>query len=107
MNRNATQNVRPSFAAAQSIIAGEQKYTQIRARILAIYAFPHNTGNNNPQFAARDLASITRPQAKAVEVGLPAARVVRLPNANHYIFQSNEADVLREMDVFIRGLPQP
>jgi hypothetical protein len=31
--------------------------------------------------------------------------VVRLPNANHYVFMSNEADVLREMRAFINGLP--
>lgn len=105
-NRPATQKLRPGFAAAQSIIAGEKKYTQIHARILAIYAIPHDTGNNNPRFAARDLASITGPQAKAVEVGLPSARVVRLQNANHYIFQLNEADVLREMNAFICGLPR-
>ena len=41
---------------------------------------------------------------KAFESGLPAARVVRIPNANHYVFLSNEADVLREMNTFIAGL---
>jgi hypothetical protein len=35
---------------------------------------------------------------------LPNARVVRLPNANHFVFVSNEADVLREMNAFIAGL---
>jgi hypothetical protein len=29
---------------------------------------------------------------------------VKLPHANHYVFDSNEADVLREMDAFIAGL---
>ena len=43
-------------------------------------------------------------QAKAFESGVPTARVVRIPHANHYVFQSNEADVLREMDAFIGGL---
>jgi len=32
---------------------------------------------------------------------VPGARVVRLPNANHYVFISNEADVLREMRAFL------
>jgi hypothetical protein len=31
---------------------------------------------------------------------------VRLPNANHYVFNSNEADVLREMNAFIATLPK-
>jgi hypothetical protein len=36
-------------------------------------------------------------QAKAFERGVPSARVVRLTHANHYVFKSNEAGVLREM----------
>jgi non-heme chloroperoxidase len=31
--------------------------------------------------------------------------VVRLPNASHYIFLSNEVDVLREMNAFLAKLP--
>jgi len=31
--------------------------------------------------------------------------VVRLPHADHYVFRSNEADVLREVNAFIAGLP--
>jgi pimeloyl-ACP methyl ester carboxylesterase len=43
-------------------------------------------------------------QAKAFEEGVPGARVVRLANADHYVFLSNEADVLRELRAFIAGL---
>jgi len=43
-------------------------------------------------------------QAKSIEDGLPGARVVKLPGANHYVYLSNEADVLREMRAFVRGL---
>lgn len=100
------QPTKPGLAAAQSIMAGVQKYTKIQAPILAIYALPHDTKPKNPQFEARDLTSITGPQAKAFETGLPSARVVRLPRASHYVFQSNEADVLREMNTFIGSLPQ-
>ena len=41
---------------------------------------------------------------KAFETGVPSARVVRIPHASHYIFQSNEADVLREMKAFLGSL---
>lgn len=30
--------------------------------------------------------------------------VVELPNANHFVFLSNEADVLREIRDFVAGL---
>lgn len=31
-------------------------------------------------------------------------RIVDLPGANHYLFLSNEADVLHELGVFLAGL---
>ena len=37
----------------------------------------------------------TEAQAKAFERGVPTARVIRLPHANHYVFLSNDTDVLR------------
>jgi hypothetical protein len=46
----------------------------------------------------------TGAQVAAVEAGVPSAGVVRLPKANHYVFLSNEADVLREMRAFLDGL---
>jgi len=35
---------------------------------------------------------------------VPTARVVRLPNADHFVFTSNEGDVLREMNAFLEGI---
>jgi len=32
---------------------------------------------------------------------VPSAHMVLIPHATHYVFQSNEADVLREMNAFI------
>ena len=96
-------------ALAPAIMAGEQKYTDIRVPVLAIYAIPHDYPwvNDNP--ALRDTidrvdALRSEARAKAFERGVPSARVVRLPHANHYIFMSNEADVLREMRAFLSGL---
>jgi hypothetical protein len=37
--------------------------------------------------------------------GGPIERVKRIPNANHYVFRSNEADVIREVNAFISTLP--
>jgi non-heme chloroperoxidase len=98
-------------ATAQAIAAGEQKYTDIRVPVLAIYAVPHTgvpaSGNDPVARAAaeaRDMAN-TEAQAKAFETGVPSARVVRLPHANHFVFLSNEADVLRDMNAFLGSLP--
>jgi len=98
-------------AASQAIIAGQQKYTSILVPILAIYAVPHDLGSEigndaaaRATFEAYDEAR-TGAQAKVFENGIPSARVVRLPRANHYVFLSNEADVLREMNAFLASLP--
>lgn len=94
-----------------AVRAGIQKYTEIHGPVLAIYAVPHDLSEvfRNDE-AARKAAvafdlSATSSQADAFAAGVPNARVVRLPNADHYIFRSNEADVLREMNAFIATLP--
>jgi len=95
----------------QAIMSGWQKYTDIQVPVLAIYAVPHATGQPFKDDAARVAAeardeATTGAQAKAFESGVPSARVVRLAHANHYVFFSNEADVLREMNAFLSSLPQ-
>ena len=95
-----------------AITQGEQKYTQIRSPTLAFFAVPHHYSgleNEDPTavaaLKARDLADSTA-QAKAFEEGVPNARVVRFPNADHYLFRSNELDVEHEMLTFLKTLPR-
>jgi non-heme chloroperoxidase len=95
----------------KAILAGTQKYTNIPVPVLAIFAVPHDLGpwleqNSDPAakaFVAKE-AALTEKQAQAFEGGVPSARVVRLPHANHYVFISNEGDVLGEMRVFLATL---
>ena len=91
----------------EAIRAGGRKYTRIDVPILAIYALPHERGITDPakraEADARDLA-FQGAQAKAFEKGLPSAKVVWIAHADHYVFRSHEADVLREMNAFIAGL---
>jgi non-heme chloroperoxidase len=95
----------------QEMFAGEQKYTSVNVPLLAVFAYPHAFAGmfqNDPEGRAkaesRDIASIDS-QVKIIEAEAPAAHVVRIPHAKHMIFISNEADVLREIDAFITGLP--
>jgi hypothetical protein len=53
-----------------------------------------------------DAAEMTA-QADKLQADYPNARIVRLHHANHYVFLSDEADVLREMNALIKGLPKP
>jgi non-heme chloroperoxidase len=96
----------PSNSANKAIVEGIQKYMDIRVPILSISAIPHDyrTFYSDPTARAAaeavDAAS-NEAQVKAFEIGEPSARVVRLPRANHYVFLSNESDVLREMRIFL------
>ena len=47
--------------------------------------------------------ALTEKQAKAFEDGVLSARVVRLRGA-HYVFLSNEPEVLNEIRTFLAGL---
>jgi len=105
----------PSASAASAIFSGEHKYTEIKAPCLAIFAVPHNpnSGALLPTDPAHHAAAVaadlerTTNLANAFEAGVPSAKVVRLPNADHYVFRSNEADVFRAMNEFLDRLPQP
>jgi non-heme chloroperoxidase len=77
-----------------AILNGQQKYTRINLPILAILNVPHS-----PVFL-RTMEN----QARAFETQAPRAQILRIPQADHYVFQSNEADVLRSMNAFIASL---
>jgi non-heme chloroperoxidase len=103
------------FPGSATIMAGMQKYTDIPVPALVIFGSPHGQGNwvdnsTDPKVcdAAKAysvaLTALTEIQAKAFENGVPTARVVRLRGAHHYVYLSNEADVLREIRSFLGGL---
>lgn len=89
------------------IFNGMQKHTRIPVPVLAIYAYPHlipPTVDSLTRAGMLDADKTTEVQALAFRRDVPTARVVLIPNANHAVFTSHEADVLREMHAFIDGL---
>jgi pimeloyl-ACP methyl ester carboxylesterase len=104
-------NAPPPSPIGVALGAGRQKYTEIHVPVLAIFADPHDYGplyKDDPAAKAAVLANdvaTTSAQANAFEAGIPSAHVVRIPNADHFIFRSNEAEVIREMNAFLAKLP--
>jgi pimeloyl-ACP methyl ester carboxylesterase len=100
---------------ALAMVSGERKYTEIKARCLAIIAVPHdpNSGAIMPTDPAHHAAAVeadlqrTTNLANAFAAGVPSAEVVRLHNANHSVWISNEAEVYRAVNEFIDKPPQP
>lgn len=48
--------------------------------------------------------AIMMPEILASERGIPGSRVIRIPHANHCVFRSHDAEMLREVVAFIDGL---
>ncbi len=103
------------FPGYATVMAGMKKFTDIPVPALVIFGIPHGQGNwvdnsTDPKVCeaakaySAALTALTERQAKAFENAVPTARVVRLRGAHHYVFLSNEADVLREMRPFLSGL---
>jgi len=101
----------PRSPIGAAVTFGMQKYTAIPVPVLAIYACPHNWDRfpaNEPTRKAALVADDTArcsAWADAFSRGVPTAHVVRIPNADHYVYLSNEAQVVREMKDFLAKLP--
>jgi non-heme chloroperoxidase len=89
---------------------GAQKYTSIPVPALAIYACPHNWDRFPANEADRKAALIANDTARctawanAFRRGVPSARVVLIPNADHYVYLTNETQVIAEMNEFLASL---
>lgn len=105
----------PGGAMLMKLVTGGLKYTKIPVPSLFIFANPHGLGawvDASPDASVRSsakaytdaLAILTEKQEKAVEQGLPTARFITLHGANHFVFLSNETDVLRYMSAFLAEL---
>jgi pimeloyl-ACP methyl ester carboxylesterase len=97
------------------IYQGLEKYTRLEVPALAFFAAPHALGDlGDPEELAKDPVAAerlealdlkrTEYQAAAFERGVHGSRVVRIPHASHFIFGSNEKEVLREVRSFLEKL---
>jgi pimeloyl-ACP methyl ester carboxylesterase len=104
----------PGSQMLMTIMMSPKRYTGIPVPALAIFAIPHAEEpwmikSTDPAVREAAKAYFTRidalaeKQAKAFEDGVPAARVIRL-RGMHYIYLSNEPEVLREICAFLARL---
>lgn len=108
-----------ALEAVRAISAGVQKpdYAHIHIPVLAFFAFPASAEQQAPWYMPRgeaekeimekvygmDLAEWQKDVAD-FRKSLPDARTVTLIGANHYVFISNEDDVIRELRGFLARL---
>jgi pimeloyl-ACP methyl ester carboxylesterase len=95
-----------------AMMEAEERFPAIHAPALVIVAdedFAGVSGDDSQSRANAVRQALQRrdkeQQVAAFAQQVPSAHVVRIPHANHYVFRSNEAEVLREINTFISALP--
>lgn len=103
---------RPPFVG-QKIEAGKKKYTNIHVPALGIFAVIDDPGTpdmNDPEQRANAEAYMwfqrerSRRQIALFQRDLPQARVVQIDKADHYVYLSNESEVVDEINKFLSEL---
>ena len=89
---------------------GEERFATVHPPMLAVMACPHNysqLAQRDPKAAAllkaKDQARCTE-QIASLKAHNPSAQVVVVPNADHQIVRTNEADVFAQCFTFLAKL---
>lgn len=107
------QGITRKVSPWDAILTSSEKISTIHAPVLAICALPHapvkqpdtDAARAKAKLAARFELEFIGGEIKAFEAAVPSARVIRIPNASHAIYRSNEADVMRNINAFATTLP--
>lgn len=101
------RNPMPEITLA--VLTGVHKYTSLPVPVLGIVPFPRKPppgAETDPAIAARHISATEKEKERlaSIEHDIPTAHIVRLPYGDHYIWHTNEADVLRELSGFLSRL---
>jgi len=94
----------------QSVMLEEERFHSIETPLLAIFSYPSapspSQTSDPAKLAACRAAETTREEAQfAIFREQPHAKVVVIPNGTHFIFLSNEAEVISQISDFVNSLP--
>jgi len=99
----------PEFFA---MMEAEERFTTIHAPALVLVADEDisSASGDDLQSRANAVRQALQRRDKEQQVAafaqqVPSAHVVRISHANHYVYRSNEVEVLREINAFISALP--
>lgn len=95
---------RPRDLVVGAILGNLRNYTGIKPPFLSFVADPPACSKvcETPRFK-KFVAAVTL-QADSVAAAYPQARIVRLPRADHFVWRTHEAEVVREMNAFMDKL---
>ena len=95
---------KPAELAGDKIMANPHRYGVAPVPILAVIAMPRRCQPNCDKPFMKRIMANDAARADLFEKSAPNARVIRIANASHYIWGSNEAQVEQEMTAFMDGL---
>jgi len=98
------QPQKPEDLAGNRIFDNTRKYGPVRVPVLAVLAEPRQCGRNCDKPFMQKIMAADAARSANFEKQSPNAKVIRIANASHYIYRSNQADVVREMNAFMDGL---
>jgi pimeloyl-ACP methyl ester carboxylesterase len=95
---------------AKSIMLGEERFHSIDTPLLAIFSYPsapYPSQTTDPaKLAAYRASGTSRIEAQmAIVREQPRAKVIAIPNGTHFIFFSNEEEVIAQISDFVNSLP--
>jgi non-heme chloroperoxidase len=115
--RMGERRIAPKIGEAIAAGMGKPDYASIRVPALAFAAYPlsvqeqlqdYEVKDDQDRKALEDLYAADQKYLRQFigdfQSGVPAARVIKMVGASHYIFISNQADVLFEMRSFMSRL---
>jgi non-heme chloroperoxidase len=94
----------PRGLVGRAILANEHVYRNVKVPVLVLMASPHKCQRDCDSPATKQFDADTAEQADAIAAMQPTAHVVRIANADHFIYRSNPDQVEREMNAFMDGL---
>jgi pimeloyl-ACP methyl ester carboxylesterase len=103
-DRSAAQLGSQRYQVDRALLAGEQKYTSLGAPVLAIYAMPLRCETDCESARTKAAAVADMALADAFAAHNPSARVIKIADADHYVFESHADEVQREMNDFMNSL---
>src|ERR1700728_654399 len=96
--------------AMQSVMLEEERFHSVDTPLLAIFSYPSapNSGETSDpaKLAAYRASDTSRKEAQiAIFREQPHAKVIVIPNSTHFIFLSNEEDVISQISGVVNSLP--
>lgn len=93
----------------RALLAGAKSFKgPIDVPILSIFAYPRNYSHMPPEQRTPEKIkannAVDDAEINAFASGLPTAKIIRIANADHFVYLSNQDEVVRDINAFIAGL---